>query len=270
VPDSFYKKLNIMYSTIEYLIKDRVAYITLNRPEKRNAFSPELVSELREAFGIAELDPGVRVIVLKANGKAFSAGADLGYLQSLQENSYEENLEDSEHLMGLYRQIYILEKPVIAQIEGHAIAGGCGLATVCDISVATPESMFGYTEVKIGFVPAIVMVFLLRKIGERNAKELLLTGKLIPAEKAVEFGLINFVVNGENIEDAINEISQGLVRETSGNSLKVTKQMIGRVQDMSLDEALNYAAEMNAQTRATKDCMHGIDSFLNKQKPKWS
>lgn len=258
-----------MYTCIDYITGNRKAVITLNRPEKRNAFSSELVSELREAFTAAELDPDVKVIILKGNGKAFSAGADLSYLQMLQENSYEENLADSEHLMGLYRQIYTLEKPVIAQIEGHAIAGGCGLATVCDISLAVPEAMFGYTEVKIGFIPAIVMVFLLRKIGERNARELLLTGKLVTAETARDMGLINFVIHRDNIEEAVNQIADEMISEASRHSLMVTKQMLAMVQDMSMDEALHYAAEMNAQTRATDDCRQGIAAFLAKEKPVW-
>ncbi|HCK21088.1 MAG TPA: methylglutaconyl-CoA hydratase [Bacteroidetes bacterium] len=258
------------YNTITYAVTGRKAYITLNRPEKRNAFSPELVSELKEAFGAADMDPDVKVVILKANGKAFSAGADLGYLQQLQDNSYEENLEDSESLMALYRLIYTLSKPVIAQIEGHAIAGGCGLATVCDFSIAVPEAMMGYTEVKIGFVPAIVMVFLLRKIGERNARDLMLTGRLVTAVDAMHMGLINEVVEKETIEEKVNALADGIILDASSHSLHITKQMLANVQDMELNEALHYAAEMNAQTRATDDCRHGISSFLNKQKPEWT
>ena len=257
------------WSTITYAVHQKVASIALNRPDKRNAFNATLVAELKAAFTMAEGDAQVKVIVLKGNGEVFSAGADLGYLQSLQNNTYQENLEDSLSLMELYKQIYTLSKPVIAQIEGHAIAGGCGLATICDFSFAVDEAKFGYTEVGIGFIPAIVMVFLLRKIGERNAKELLLTGKLISAAEAKQMGLINDVVGVENIEATVEQLCQSLIEKTSRASLQATKQMIAAVQEMGLNEALQYAAEMNAKARATDDCKHGINAFLNKQKPNW-
>ncbi len=165
----YFLPLDIM-PLIETSVKDRIGYIVLNRPDKRNALSPEMVSELKLAFKKAEDNAAVKVIVLKANGESFCAGADLAYLQDLQKFSYEENLADSRHLKELFLQIYTLRKVVIAQVQGSAMAGGCGLATVCDFVYAVPESKFGYTEVKIGFIPAIVMVFLLRKIGEAGLK----------------------------------------------------------------------------------------------------
>lgn len=257
------------YNTITYTNKNKIGTIALNRPEKRNAFNAELVAELKQAFHAAELDDAIKVIVLKGNGEVFSAGADLGYLQSLQQNTYQENLDDSSSLMELYKQIYTHSKPVIAQIEGHAIAGGCGLAAVCDFAYAVDEAKFGYTEVRIGFVPAIVMVFLLRKISERNAKELLLTGKLISAQEAKHFGLINDVVGVEAIQETVNNLCNDLITNTSRASLKATKQMIAAVQEMSLNDALQHAAEVNATARATADCKQGIQSFLDKQKPNW-
>lgn len=254
---------------IEYLVKDRVGIITLNRPEKRNALSHELVSDIMEAFFQAENDEKVKVIILKANGEAFCAGADLTYLRQLQNFSYEENLQDSTHLKELFLKIYALPKIVIAQVQGHALAGGCGLATVCDFAYAVPLAKFGYTEVKIGFIPAIVTVFLLRKIGEAKAKELLLGGELLTADQAVHFGLINKVVPPEKIEDEVWEIAKKLVEGNSGQSMKLTKQMIAKVQSESLTEALKYAAEMNARARGTDDCKRGITAFLNKEKLKW-
>ena len=173
---------------IEYAVEDRIAYITLNRPEKSNALCFDLVSELRVAFKAAEEDDNVKVIVLKANGEAFCGGADLQYLQDMQTNSFEQNRADSDHLRDLFLQIYQLKKVVISQVHAHALAGGCGLATVCDFTFAAPEAVFGYTEVRIGFVPAIVMVFLLRKIGESKAKYFLLGGSTITAEEAREAG----------------------------------------------------------------------------------
>jgi methylglutaconyl-CoA hydratase len=254
---------------IDYRTENRLCYITLNRPEKRNALNYEVVTELKNAFDRAENDDDCKVIILKAEGAVFCAGADLEYLQQLQANTYQENLEDSTHLMQLFHQIYTLKKVVIAQVHGHAIAGGCGLATVCDFSFTVPEAKFGYTEVKIGFIPAIVKVFLLRKIGEGKAKQLLLTGDLISAAEAKDFGLINYVVNAEELEKTVAEFAQKLVRENSQQSMELTKEMIANVQAMSLKKGLNYAAEMNANARATVDCQRGISSFLNKEKISW-
>ncbi|HEU5147903.1 MAG TPA: enoyl-CoA hydratase/isomerase family protein, partial [Chryseosolibacter sp.] len=151
---------------IQYAVRDRIAFITLDRPEKSNALSFDLIAELRTAFKAAEEDAEVKAIILRANGDAFCAGADLQSLQELQTNSFEQNRADSDHLKDLLLQIYQLKKVVISQVHAPALAGGCGLATVCDFTFAAPEAIFGYTEVRIGFVPAIVMVFLLRKIGE--------------------------------------------------------------------------------------------------------
>jgi methylglutaconyl-CoA hydratase len=252
-----------------YEAKDRIGYITLNRPEKRNALNAEMVTDLKAAFAKAENDADCKVIVLQANGEAFCAGADLGYLQQLQNNTFDENLQDSTHLMELFSMIYKGKKAVIGKIQGHALAGGCGLATICDISFSVPEAKFGYTEVKIGFVPAIVKVFLLRKIGEGKARELLLTGKIIPAEEAKNFGLINFVTAKENIDAEVLEFATKLCVEASGQSIALVKEMIAEVQHMSVDDGLNYAARMNAVARATDDCKRGIQSFLNKEKLSW-
>jgi methylglutaconyl-CoA hydratase len=254
---------------IQYSVADRIGYITLNRPDKRNALNYEVVAELKSAFNKAAEDNSVKVIVLKANGKAFCAGADLAYLQQLQKNTYEENLADSSHLKELFHQIYTLNKAVIAQIEGHAIAGGCGLATVCDFSFSVPDAKFGYTEVRIGFIPAIVKVFLLRKIGEAKSKQLLLTGELIDANEAKEVGLINEVVSANEIQEKVASFAQMLIKNNSGQSMTFTKQMIAKVQGMSLEDGLQYAAEMNATARASEDCKKGIASFLNKEPIEW-
>jgi methylglutaconyl-CoA hydratase len=257
------------FNFVDYEVKDRIAYITLNRPEKRNALNYDYVTELKTAFSYAENDNKAKIIVLKANGKAFSAGADLAYLQQLQSNTYEENLLDSNHLMELFKQIYTHPKVVIAQIEGHAIAGGSGLAAVCDYSYAVPDAKFGYTEVRIGFVPAIVMVFLLRKIGEVGAKELLLSGRLISAREAKSYGMINRVSEADKIQDDVYQLAQELIEKNSGESMRRTKQMIAKVQEMALNEGLDFAAKMNAETRDTKDCKKGIGSFLGKKDLVW-
>jgi len=256
-------------SLVIYTVKDRVGYLTLNRPEKRNALNHELITELMEAFDRAETDAEVKVVVLKANGDAFCAGADLAYLQQLQHFSFEENLEDSRHLKNLFLKIYQLKKIVIAQVQGHALAGGCGLATICDFAFAVPEARFGYTEVKIGFIPALVSVFLVRKVGEHKTKQLLLTGEVFKAPKALALGLINEVVIPEDIEQHVNEFAAGLISSNSGQSMQLTKQLISQVQSLPLGEALEHAARMNATARATDDCKAGIIAFLNKQALKW-
>lgn len=256
-------------SLVEYTVKDRVAFITLNRPEKRNALSHELVAELKKSFDRAAGDSTAKVIVLKANGEAFCAGADLGYLQQLQKFSFEENLQDSNHLKELFLKIYTHPKVVIAQVQGHALAGGCGLATVCDFVVSVPAAKFGYTEVKIGFIPAIVTVFLLRKLGEAKAKEMLLTGDLFSAEQVLAMGLINHVVESNKLEQHILQLAKKLVEGNSAASMKLTKQMIAEVPSKSVEDALKYAAEMNANARGTEDCKRGIAAFLNKEKLTW-
>ena len=257
------------FNTIETTQEDRIRYITLNRPDKRNALNSEMVGELKEAFRQAEKEDTSRVVVIRANGKAFSAGADLEALQKLQTYSYSDNLQDSNHLKELFQLIYFHDKPVIAQVEGHAIAGGCGLATVCDFIYAVPEAKFGYTEVKIGFVPAIVMVFLLRKVGEAKARELLLTGKLEKAPAMEAAGLVNGVYEGDQIQEAVKELAQHIATATSPEAIALTREMIAEIQSMPVKDAINYAAENNARARGFEDCQKGIQAFLNKENLSW-
>ena len=249
--------------------KNRVSTITLNNPEKRNALGSEMVDLLKEAFSAAFNDPETKVVVLAANGPAFCAGADLKYLQQLQKNSYQENLEDSKSLMELFYMIYRGPKPVIAKIQGHAIAGGAGLASVCDFSLSAPEAKFGYTEVRIGFIPALVSVFLVRKIGEGNARSLLLTGELIEANEASKLGLISKIVPGEELDEATNTLCHTLTEKCSGESLRLTKELLAEIQESGLQGGLSMAAEKNALARNTDDCKKGIQAFLDKESIKW-
>lgn len=256
-------------SLVLYSVANRIATISLNRPEKRNAFNPGLVSSLTEALLRASDDEQVKVIILKAEGNVFSAGADLAYLQQLQNNTHEENVKDSENLKTLFTTIYYLPKVVIAQVEGHAIAGGCGLATVCDITFAVPEASFGYTEVKLGFVPAIVSCFLMRKTGETIAKKLLLTGDLFSAEEALAYNLITYVTNKDEISQKVYDFAVKLCEETSGNSLMVTKQLIGQTTNPGLENSLNLAVQINARVRESEDFKKGVAAFIEKEKIKW-
>ena len=254
---------------LEYTVSARAANITINRPEKRNALNPELVSLLTKAFGRAIKDEQVKVIVLRANGEVFSAGADLEYLQQIQENSEEENFRDTTALKELFLSIYRSPKLVIAQVEGHAIAGGCGLASVCDIIFSVPEAKFGYTEVKIGFIPALVSCFLVRKLGEGRTKELVLSGELIDAGTAADYGLINFVVSKENIAAQVDAYAQKIISSASGQSIALSKELLNSVQDLSLEDSLSLAVKLNIQTRSSADCRQGISAFLKKEKFEW-
>jgi methylglutaconyl-CoA hydratase len=247
----------------------RTFEIILNRFEKRNALNSMFVQELTLAFLDADKDPDVRVIILKAKGKVFSAGADLEYLHQLQHNTLEANMEDSNQLKNLFKFIYLQKKIVIAQVEGHAIAGGCGLVTVCDFAFSVPEAMFGYTEVKIGFVPAIVMYFLVRKVGEAKTRELLLTGKLVKADYMERIGIINEIIEPDKIEDYVLAFADKLAHETSANSIAATRTMIAEIQTFRPFDALNYAAEMNARVRMHEDCRKGIATFLEKGEVSW-
>ena len=258
-----------MENKIHYEVNNRVGYITLNRPEKRNALNEEMVKLLQETFTKAENDTSVKIIVLRANGDAFCAGADLAYLQQLQKNSFEENLADSRNLMQLFKQIYTLKKIVIAQVEGHAIAGGGGLAAVCDFVFAVPEAKFGFTEVKIGFIPAIISVFIMRKLGEALAKKLLLTGSLFGAETMKNYFLVNEVVDKKNISEKVYDFAQKLCTTTSTQSLANTKRLIADAQNFSFQDGLEYAAKMNAESRGNEDCKRGIQSFLDKENLLW-
>lgn len=249
--------------------KGRIGIIIINRPDKRNALNSTVISELNEAFTGFEADDDVNVIILRASGSVFSAGADLQYLQELQTNSFDENLADSNNMKELFLKIYNLKKVVIAEVQGHAIAGGCGLMTVCDYAFTVPEAKFGYTEVKIGFIPAIVLVFLLRKISEARAKELLLSGQLIDAQRAYEIGLVSEVLATSELTNYVENFATSLAESNSGSSMGLTKKLISQVQGMDIERALNLAAETNARVRESEDCKKGIAGFLDGEKITW-
>lgn len=249
--------------------EERISWLTLNRPEKRNALSYQMVADLKNVLKESILDASVKVIVIRGNGESFCSGADLDSLQKLQQNTFEENLADSDHLKELFQLIYESPKPVISMVDGPAFAGGCGLATICDFCFASPLAKFAYTEVKIGFVPAIVMVFLLRKIGEQMARKILLTGDVFSCEEAYRMGLVTEVVETEVLEERVKEFALRLCRQTSSQSIALTKKMIADVQQMNLVDGLAYASRMNAIARSSEDCKKGIQAFLNKEKLVW-
>jgi methylglutaconyl-CoA hydratase len=190
-------------------------------------------------------------------------------LKRLVGKSHAENVEDSQTMANLFRRIYDFPKPTIAAVNGAAIAGGTGIATLCDITIAVPEAKFGYTEVRIGFVPAIVSTFLMRQVGEKQARDLLLTGRLIDAGEAYRIGLINEVVAGENLMTRTHEIAAALL-ENSPASVRATKELLSMNVNAELDQQIEAAVEQNARMRLTADFREGVSSFLEKRKPKWS
>jgi methylglutaconyl-CoA hydratase len=256
-----------MFETLQLQNSGDVALITLSRPEKRNAISPQMISDLLAALDQIEKSPA-RVAILTGTGKAFCAGMDLESLSTIAQQSPEQNLEDSRRMAQMFRRIWRFPKPLIAAVNGAAIAGGCGIATLCDFTLAVPEAKFGYTEVKIGFLPAIVSVFLTRQIGDKRARDLLLTGRLITATEAKELGLVTEIVAPENLQTRANELAATLV-DASPTSLARTKLLLTDATAASVDEDLEKAIHQNAQIRSTADFKEGVTSFLEKRKPKW-
>ncbi|GAB1430739.1 enoyl-CoA hydratase-related protein [Ignavibacteria bacterium] len=243
-------------------IEPPTARITLNRPDKRNALNGKVLRELQSAFENVRNNADIRTVILQGAGKAFCAGADLGYLQEISNYSVSENMDDSRLLQETFHTIYSFPKPVIAKIHGPAIAGGCGLATVCDFSVAARNgAKFGYSEVKIGFIPAVVSVYLLRKIGDTRTRRILLSAETFGADEAERIGLITHVVDDDKLDEAVNELAAA-VTANSSSSLALTKELLNNLHDMPLDAGLRYAATMNAVTRLTDDCRNGIARFL--------
>lgn len=258
------------FTRIKYSVADRICSITLSRPEKHNAIDDIMVSELSTAFLSAQRDDNARVIILRAEGESFSSGADLAYLQRVSKYDFDQNQKDSSNLMKLFLQIYTQRKPVVALVQGNALAGGCGLATVCDLVIAARETArFGYTEARIGFIPGVVMVFLIRRVGEAKARELSLRANILSADEAFAIGLVNMVVPAIQLDSAGEKLAHELTANCSGSSMGLVKELIARISGMATNDALDYAANLNALTRMTDDCKKGIESFLKKEPIKW-
>jgi len=245
-----------------------VTTITLNRPDKRNAISYELIDDLLRALDEEAKSPTL-VLILTGAGKAFCSGMDLENLKALLGRSPEQSLQDTQTMARLFRSLYEFPKPTIAAVNGPAIAGGCGLATLCDFTLSVPEAKFGYTEVRIGFVPAIVSTFLLRQIGEKHARDLQLTGRIISADEAYRMGLINEIVPAEKLMDRARELATQLM-ENSPASLRYTKRLLTDHARRELDAQIESAVRENAAVRSTPDFREGISSFLEKRKPRWT
>ena len=244
-------------------IADGIARITLNRPDKRNALNAELIAALKTALRHAGEDADVRAIILTGAGTDFCSGADLAALQNISTASVEENLEDARSLMELFTLIRSVRPPVIAAVKGRALAGGCGLATACDMVLAARSSRFGYPEVKIGFVPAMVMAILRRNVSEKRAFEMVALGADIDAAEAVSIGLVNRIVDDEAFDDEVDAFVQGFMR-TSSSAVALTKQLLYRTDAMSFEDALHFGVDENVIARMSEDCRKGIERFLKK------
>ena len=245
-----------------------LAVVTLNRPDKRNAISYELIDELLHSMQEVEKSD-TQVLILTGAGKAFCSGMDLDTLRSIAGRSEAENLADSQMMARLFRALYEFPKVTIAAVNGPAVAGGCGLATLCDFTIASTEAKFGYTEVRIGFIPAIVSAFLLRQVGEKHARDLLLSGRIIDADEAFRMGLVNEIVTPDQLLARARQLAASLL-QNSPASLLATKRLLNRYSAAELDRQIAAAVDENARIRTTADFREGVSSFLEKRNPCWT
>lgn len=271
------------YATLTLSIDFDIATLTFNRPEKRNAISPRMIEELLEALDEVEHGPA-RAAILTGAGRAFCSGMDLEALQALAVQSQEHqgvgsprddtarpseaSLKDSRRMRQMFYRIYTFPRPLIAAVNGPAVAGGCGIATLCDFTLAAPEARFGYTEVRIGFIPALVSAFLVRQIGEKAARDLLLTGRIIDASEALRIGLITEVVPADKLQDRARQLAAQLI-ENSPTSLAYTKRLLSEFSRTDLEQDLELAVMENARVRSTADFREGLAAFLEKRKAVW-
>jgi methylglutaconyl-CoA hydratase len=262
------RRIGLSYKTILIAETEDIRTITLNRPERRNAMTPEMQTEL-----IAVLEEAAavdcRVVVFKGAGDAFCSGLDLAVLQAMSEKSAADYRADAERIARLFRTLYEFPKPTIAAVHGPAIAGGTGLATICDFTLATPSAKFGYTEARIGFVPALVSAFLALQIGDKRSRDLLLTARLFDAAEAHRLGLVNEIVSPEALDERVQTLAKALIAN-SPQSLAATKRLFAVQNKAWLDAAITEAMQANAQARETADFREGLAAFLEKRKPVWS
>jgi methylglutaconyl-CoA hydratase len=256
------------FTTLQVAQDAKIATITLNRPEKRNAVSYELIDELLAALEELSASPA-QVVIVTGAGNAFSSGMDLDDLRAITSRLPEENMQDSATMARMFRAIYEFPRPTIAAVNGPAIAGGCGIATVCDFTIASRAARFGYPEVRIGFMPATVSSFLVRQIGEKRARDLLLTGRIVDADEAFRLGLANEIVAPEQLLPRAQELARGLL-ENSPAALRATKRLLNAYVRSAMDQDLRLAVAENAQIRTTDDFHEGVSSFLEKRKPSWN
>lgn len=251
------------YRTVLYSLDDSIAHITLNRPEKKNALNEEMIREVKEALRSADADDAVRSIVISGAGTDFCSGADLSSLKKISQASISDNVDDSRTLMELFILLRQVSVPVVAAVRGRALAGGCGLASACDLVLASTSAIFGYPEVRIGFVPAMVMAILRRNISEKQAFALLTRGVEISAQHACQLGLVNQVVEDSAFENEVDAYVRPF-RKVSRTAVSLTKSLLYQTDGMNFRDALETGADVNVIARMTEDCRQGIARFLRK------
>lgn len=256
------------YSTLRVESEGGIVTIAMNRPEKRNALNAGMIRELLHALRAAEDNSACGVILITGAGNAFCAGMDLEHLEALRSKTPDEHRADTEQIAGMLRTLYDLSKPTIAAVNGAAVAGGMGLATVCDFTLAVPEAKFGYTEVRIGFIPAIVSAYLREQVGDKRARDLLLTGRLIHAQEALEMGLVTRVVPAAELMGEARGLAAKLL-ENSPEAMRATKRLLSNHAQSRLDAEIEAAIAANVAARATRDFHEGVRAFLEKRKPQW-
>lgn len=253
-----------MYRKILYEMRDGVARITLNRPDKRNALDGEIVAELKAAFSASSADDACRVVLLTGAGTDFCSGADLANLEKTAQNSALDNMADARATADLFLMMRNHSRPVVAAVQGRALAGGCGVATACDIILAAESAQFGYPEVNIGFVPAMVMAILRRSVSEKAAFELVVTGETVSAARAHELGLVHRVFPDEKFTPEVEAYVAKLAAK-SASAVMLSKRLLYNMDSMSFEAALQAGAEINAIARQTEDCRKGVEKFLKKK-----
>ena len=250
-------------SIVNITDKDAIRVIELNRPDKRNALNDELIAAVKDALRRSDADGSVRAIVIRGAGKDFCSGADLAAIQKIAGATYEENVEDASQLAELFELIRQVRVPVIAAVHGRALAGGCGLATACDLVVASRSARFGYPEVKIGFVPAMVAAILRRNLGEKKSFELLTQAFEYSADEALRLGLINSIFDDDGFDTSAIEYAAVYAR-VSGSAVAMTKRLLYDIDARTFTDAIRLGVETNATARMTEDCKKGIARFLEK------
>ncbi len=258
-----------VYETLLVSREEHVARVRLNRPEVRNAFTAVMIRELREVVRALAADASVRVVVLSGIGPAFCAGADLNWMREIVRFSYEQNLQESLDLAALLYEIYSIPKPTIARVNGPAIGGGAGFLSACDIAVASSAATFGLSEVKIGLVPACIAPYVLRRTGERWARQYFLTGERFNAVRALEIGLINAVAEPDDLDARVDEFVRGLL-SSGPEALAGAKELLRRVPGMDFKGVQRFTAEMIARLRTSAEGQEGMAAFLEKRKPRWT
>lgn len=256
------------YKTLQLSYDSGIATLTLNRPAKRNAISFELLEEMLAALDEIEKSDA-QVVILTGAGNAFCAGLDLDELRSLLGKTHAENIKDSQRMARIFRRVYDFPLPTVAAVNGAAIAGGTGFATMCDFTLAVPDAKFGYTEVRIGFMPAIVSSILVWQVGHKIARDLLLSGRFFDAEEAYRYGLVNEVVEPDRLMNRARELAAELIHN-SPSSMRATKKLLNSFLAEQLDREIAAGVEDNARMRETEDFREGITAFLERRKPRWS